>query len=89
MSIFAKTQKNNVQYCTLLYSTVRCVQHIVQYVKYAQYVEWNEFPEEQMQLQTIIEAQWNYFRIWSSEVDLFARIQFLRDQMAEVQEDRE
>jgi len=59
------------------------------YVKYAQYVEWNEFPEEQHQLQTIIEAQWNYFRIWSREVDLFARIQFLRDQMAEVQEDRE
>lgn len=52
------------------------------YAKYEQYVEWDEYPEEQLKLKTIIEAQWGYFKIWAKNVNLFARIQFLRDQMA-------
>ena len=51
------------------------------YVKYMKYLEWDEYPQERQRIQTIIEAQWGYFRVWAREVDLFALIQHLRDIM--------
>ena len=51
------------------------------YVKYMKYLEWDEYPQERQRIQTIIEAQWGYFRVWAREVDLFALIQHLRNIM--------
>ncbi|KAL7542746.1 hypothetical protein ACHAXR_012050 [Thalassiosira sp. AJA248-18] len=51
------------------------------YVAYSMYIEWNEYPGEQLRLQKVIETRWDYFRIWVKDVELLAKIQLLRDKM--------
>ncbi|KAL7494827.1 hypothetical protein ACHAWT_003646 [Skeletonema menzelii] len=54
-------------------------------VAYSKYLEWGEYPEEQLQLKSYITADWGDFRRWSHEVDLYDRLHSLADAMANVQ----
>lgn len=51
------------------------------YAAYEWYKEWNMNPEEQLTLQTAIETRWKRFREWQHEVDLLAKMEFLRNVM--------
>jgi CHAD domain-containing protein len=50
-------------------------------VAYSKYVEWNEYPEEQVQLESFISADWADFRRWAQEVDLSGKLHSLADAM--------
>jgi len=51
------------------------------YVAYAKYLEWNEYLEERLHLQKVVESQWGNFRVWAKEVDLIAKLNFLRGEI--------
>jgi len=54
-------------------------------VAYSKYLEWNEYPEEQLQLKSFITADWGEFRRWAEEVDLNGKLYSLADAMASAQ----
>lgn len=51
------------------------------YVAYAKYLEWNEYLEERLELEKKVETQWENFRVWAKEVDLIAKLNFLRSEI--------
>jgi hypothetical protein len=54
-------------------------------VAYSKYLEWNEYPEEQLQLKSYITSDWGDFRRWAQDVDLSDKLYSLADAMANVQ----
>lgn len=54
-------------------------------VAYSKYLQWNEYPEEQLQLKSFITVDWRDFRNWAQEVDLNGKLQSLADEMTCVQ----
>ena len=54
-------------------------------VAYSKYLQWNEHPDEQLQLKSFITVDWRDFRNWAQEVDLKGKLQSLADEMTSVQ----
>mmetsp|Transcript_33104 Transcript_33104/g.67610 ORF Transcript_33104/g.67610 Transcript_33104/m.67610 type:complete len:622 (-) Transcript_33104:2235-4100(-) len=54
-------------------------------VAYSKYLEWNEYPEDQLQLKSFITADWGEFRRWAEEVDLNGKLYSLADAMVNAQ----
>jgi hypothetical protein len=47
------------------------------YVAYAKYREWDEYLEERLELQQVVETQWGQFRAWAKDVNLIGKLNFL------------